>query len=73
MATQSETMEEMVVYRALYGDGGLWTRGCGKRNPPAAPLCSLILRVNRTVPVALSIEPSPWHPPWHPVDIIIKN
>ena len=22
----SETMEEMVVYRALYGEGGLWVR-----------------------------------------------
>lgn len=22
----SETLEEMVVYRALYGDGGLWVR-----------------------------------------------
>ncbi|MGI6280130.1 MAG: DUF1653 domain-containing protein, partial [Acutalibacteraceae bacterium] len=22
----SETLEDMVVYRALYGDGGLWVR-----------------------------------------------
>ena len=25
-ARHSETMEPMVVYRALYGDGGLWVR-----------------------------------------------
>ena len=26
IATHSETMEPMVVYRALYGAGGLWVR-----------------------------------------------
>ena len=25
-AKDSETLEEMVVYRVLYGDGGLWVR-----------------------------------------------
>ena len=25
-ASHSETLEPMVVYRALYGDGGLWVR-----------------------------------------------
>lgn len=26
LATHSETMEPMVVYKALYGKGGLWVR-----------------------------------------------
>lgn len=26
LAKDSETLEDMVVYRALYGEGGLWVR-----------------------------------------------
>lgn len=29
VARHSETMDELVVYRALYGEGGLWVRPYG--------------------------------------------
>ena len=32
MARHSETEEEMVVYRPLYGEGGLWVRPEAKRD-----------------------------------------
>ena len=32
MARHSETEEEMVVYRPLYGEGGLWVRPAAKRD-----------------------------------------
>ena len=32
IARHSETLEPMVVYRALYGDGGLWVRPAGMWN-----------------------------------------
>ena len=48
VARHSETEEEMVVYRALYGEGGLWVRPAamwaeevewdGKRQPPFADI-----------------------------------
>ena len=35
IAKHSETLEPMVVYRALYGEGGLWVR-------PAAMWCEIV-------------------------------
>ena len=42
-ARHSETMEELVVYKALYGDGGIWVR-------PAAMFCETVTRDGKTVP-----------------------
>ena len=33
-ARHSETLEAMVVYRALYGEGGLWVRPAAMWNEP---------------------------------------
>ena len=43
IARHSETLEEMVVYRALYGDGGLWVR-------PAAMWNETVTRDGKTFP-----------------------
>jgi hypothetical protein len=42
-ARHSETLEELVVYRQLYGDGGLWVR-------PAAMFAETVLHEGRQVP-----------------------
>ena len=34
MAKHSETLEPMVVFRALYGEGGLWVRPASMWNEP---------------------------------------
>ena len=41
MAKHSETLEDMVVYRALYGEGGIWVR-------PAAMFLETVEREGKT-------------------------
>ncbi len=41
VAKHSETLEELVVYRALYGERGLWVR-------PAAMFCETVERDGKT-------------------------
>lgn len=48
-ARHSETLEEMVVYRALYGDGGLWVR-------PAAMWSKLVERDGYCGPRFIPVE-----------------
>lgn len=43
IARHSETREEMVVYRALYGEGGLWVR-------PASMWAETVTRDGKTSP-----------------------
>ena len=43
MAKHSETMEDMVVYQALYGEGGIWVR-------PAAMFAETVTRDGATFP-----------------------
>ena len=49
MATHSETLEPMVVYRALYGEKGLWVR-------PAAMWNQMVERDGYTGPRFTLIE-----------------
>ena len=41
IAKHSETMEDMVVYKALYGEGGVWVR-------PLGMFCETITRDGKT-------------------------
>ncbi|MBQ3725257.1 MAG: DUF1653 domain-containing protein [Oscillospiraceae bacterium] len=50
MARHSETMEPMVVYQALYGEGGLWVR-------PAAMWNERVVRDGYDGPRFTFIEP----------------
>ena len=49
LARHSETLEDMVVYRALYGDGGLWVR-------PAAMFFELVVLDGKSVPRFEKVE-----------------
>lgn len=49
IASHSETMEPMVVYRALYGEGGLWVR-------PAAMWNEIVEKENYRGPRFLFLE-----------------
>ena len=44
IAKHSETLEEMVVYRALYGEGGLWVRPAAMWNETVARDGQTLLR-----------------------------
>ena len=50
IARHSETLEPMVVYRALYGEGGLWVR-------PAAMWNEIVEKENYIGPRFILIEP----------------
>lgn len=50
VASHSETLEPMVVYRALYGEGGLWVR-------PAAMWEERVDREGYSGPRFIFIEP----------------
>ncbi len=50
VARHSETEESLVVYRALYGDGGLWVR-------PEAMFCESIVVDGREVPRFAPVRP----------------
>lgn len=50
IAKHSETLEEFVVYKALYGEGGLWIR-------PASMFLETIERDGKTMPRFEYIEP----------------
>ena len=52
LARHSETLQTMVVYRALYGEGGLWVR-------PAAMWEETVTRENYTGPRFTYLGPTP--------------
>ena len=55
VARHSETDEEFVVYRALYGTGGLWIR-------PKAMFLEMVEKDGKRIPRFAYVEPSPSPP-----------
>lgn len=55
VARHSETEQEMVVYRALYGEGGLWVR-------PLTMFSGTVLVDGREVPRFAPANREPWFP-----------
>ena len=51
LAKHSETLEDVVVYRALYGEGGVWVR-------PASMFLETVEREGKTFPRFTYIEES---------------
>ena len=49
VASHSETLEPMVVYRALYGEGGLWVR-------PASMWLETVERDGKAIPRFTPVE-----------------
>lgn len=46
-ATHSETMEQMVIYKALYGDGGTWVRPLSMWDNPIELSGKIVKRFER--------------------------
>ena len=47
LATHSETLEPMVVYRALYGDQGVWVRPAARWNEQVMKDGEMVSRFSR--------------------------
>ena len=66
IATHSETLEQMVVYRALYGDRGIWSAlpACGrkpwKKTATSAPASNTLEMHNKKAAESQALPPFYW-------------